>query len=209
MQRDDGKTATVDLGPQDQTAPLKIKRGTRLRVLGRIGRANNRPLLLATAVVANGKAQRIRRPAWVPLKKVSGQIEALRSIRLRGATEPQIVAEVVDEQGNRRLVVLGQQDQLAALKLKRGRRISLLARPVQTRSRRLWLAESVVVDGHEVQRRPTMPVQKAAPKPSSDKPGTKNPPAASKPQQKEPASQDSPNRKTPQGTEQEGATDKK
>jgi hypothetical protein len=189
LRRSDGKIATVALGPKDQTTGLEIKQGTRLKALGRIGRANNRPVLLATAIEADGKTQRIRRPALLPLKKVSGQIEALRSIRMRGTEQPHLVAEVADAQGERRVIVLGPQDRLKPLKLKAGRQISLLARPVQTRSRWLWLAESVVADGREVQRSP-MPAknppaaQKAGPNPSPDKPGAKIPPAISERQQK-------------------------
>jgi len=151
IEEGNGRTARVALGAADALSNLDLKEGDEIEVRGRRGHINDRVVLMARRIDANGKTVRVKQPAGHYIRRFHGRLVGHpRVTRIEGLRGDVVVAQVRLDDGARAPTLLGSQKQLDGLGLKDGDEVSLLARPGRLNGRRAMVAEEVQANGRTV-----------------------------------------------------------
>jgi hypothetical protein len=144
VQTQDGRVAKVALGPQNQLKNLNLQEGDQVAVLGKVGAINDRAMLIAYDVRANGNTIRVNRPPGVQgLRHFSGEIEKTRTAKLRNVDQKQTVARVRLDEGPTMDVILGPQSDVQRLNLQQGDEVAFLGYQARLDRRPALVAEEV------------------------------------------------------------------
>jgi hypothetical protein len=120
-------------------------------VLGKVGAINDRAMLIAYDVRANGETARVERPAGVQgLRHFSGEIEKTRTAKLRNVDQKQTVARIQLDEGPTMDVILGPQADVQKLNLRQGDQVAFLGYQARLDRRPALVAEEVAAHGEVV-----------------------------------------------------------
>lgn len=146
-----GRTVVVDLGPSNRVNQLNLSRGDRIQAQGQVSMVNQRPVLMSEQVRANNQTIRLETPQGSRTKRLEGTITRTATRRLRGQNQPAHVIALVElETGQKVPVDLGRQSDLQDVSISEGKDITLLARSAKIGDRTILVAESMGIDGHQV-----------------------------------------------------------
>jgi hypothetical protein len=152
VQTQDGRVAKVALGPQNQLKDLNLQEGDQVTVLGKVGAINDRAMLIAYDVRANGNTIRVNRPPGVQgLRHFSGEIEKTRTAKLRNVDQKQTVARVRLDEGPTIDVILGPQSDVQRLNLQQGDEVAFLGYQARLDRRPALVAEEVAAHNQIVE----------------------------------------------------------
>lgn len=151
VQTQEGRVAKVALGPKNQLEKLNLQEGDPVTVLGQVGAINDRAMLIARDVQANGDTVRVERPpAAQGLRHFSGEIEKTRTAKLRNVDQKQTVARVRLNEGPTLDVILGPQEDMEKLNLRQGDQVAFLGYKARLDRRPALVAEEVAAHGEVV-----------------------------------------------------------
>lgn len=125
-----GKTARVYLGSADYLRKIDLQEGDRIQVQGHRGKVNDKGVLIASKVSANGSQNKIRPARRGNLEKLSGQITRVKTAAFKNSGVPdQVFARIKLEENVNTVVNLGPVDQLQDTDPKKweGKEVTLLA----------------------------------------------------------------------------------
>ncbi len=146
-----GRTVVVDLGPSNRVNQLDLSRGDRIQAQGQVSMVNQRPVLMSEQVRANNQTIRLETPKGSQTKRLEGTITKTATRRLRGQNQPAHVIALVElETGQKVPVDLGRKSDLQDVSISEGKDITLLARSAKIGNRTILVAESMGIDGHQV-----------------------------------------------------------
>lgn len=149
-----GKRIVVDLADSAQHKGMKVQKGASLQVEGTVVNMRGTPVLIASRVTADGKSAELKRdkPSQQrrpKVKQVSGKIEKIREVGVKGADAKHQVAVV--QVGQRKLYAdLGPKDQLEQLDLKAGTQVRLKGVAVRMKGRTILLAQNIRANDRSV-----------------------------------------------------------
>ena len=121
MHTEKDKTVSVVLGRRKDLEELDLTKGNIVTVEGEQHRLNNRPVLFAHTVSAEGKTVNVTPPESQNLQRVRGTIESLSRRRFRGREGEFLVANVDLVNGNTKMINLGPSSKLDNLNLQERR----------------------------------------------------------------------------------------
>ena len=150
IKTDRGTTAKVDFGAAEQIKDLNLKEGGRVEVEGRRGRINDKAMLLATKITAEGKTVQVNRPRPAGLRRVKGEVTDLKTVQFRGREGKSVIADMKLVSGREVTANLGSEEALKPLDLKKGATASLIARPGSINDRPALVATRVYAGGETV-----------------------------------------------------------
>lgn len=150
LKTDEGRTAKVAFGPQDQLDNLELEEGDRVTVQGKVGRINDRTMLMAYRVQSDGRTVRVERPRGEGLQRFQGEVLGTRSAQLRDVDREQLVARIRLDEGRTLEAILGPRSQLEKLDLQVGDQVAMLAHRARLNQQRALVAEQVSADGRVV-----------------------------------------------------------
>lgn len=143
----DGRTARVFLGDKSQLSSLDLQDGDNITIVGVPGRVNDRWMLVARQITANGESislnQRQQQQSNSGLKRVSGRITDTRKAKFRGHDEQFMVVQIQTDQGDSVIANLGPLSRLQSLDLQNGDAVTVLARRGSVNGETAWIAEQV------------------------------------------------------------------
>lgn len=84
LQTQQGERLVVDLGNKQHLQGLSLQQGMQLQAQGRPVRIGDRPVLLAERITVNGQTQRIQRPERSQARQITGQIQNMKEVNIRG-----------------------------------------------------------------------------------------------------------------------------
>ncbi len=126
MHTEKDKTVSVVLGPQKDLKDLDLTKGNVVTVEGEQHRLNNKPVLFAHTVSAQGKTVNVTPPESQNLQRVRGKIAELNRRHFRGREGEFLVAKVDLVNGNTKMINLGPASKLEKLNLKKGDEVRVL-----------------------------------------------------------------------------------
>ncbi len=179
LKTSEGRLIPVDLGPSEQLKEISLHKGASLEAHGKVLRVGDRPVFFAQQLAVNGTSMTIQRQQALPSAKpsssagtrtggfasvsdeiVSGKVLKLKSVRVQPPateegsevqTQSHQVALLQTELGRDVVVDLGPKARLdRSLKIQRGQRISVSAKPVRIGDRLVLLADRVRSKGKTV-----------------------------------------------------------
>ncbi|MEZ6114303.1 MAG: hypothetical protein R3C99_25320 [Pirellulaceae bacterium] len=143
----DGRTARIFLGDKSQLSSLNLQDGDNITIIGVPGRVNDRWMLVARKITANGESislnQQQQQQSNAGLKRVSGQITDTRKAKFRGHDEQFMVVQIQTDQGDSVIANLGPVSRLESLDLQNGDAVTVLARQGSVNGETAWIAEQV------------------------------------------------------------------
>ncbi len=155
VRTDEGRTAKVLLGKQQQLSGFDLSNGDRIEVEGRRGRINDQPVLVANKLKAGGKAMQIEiERKNQPVRQFKGDIVRTRTTRFQGHDSSFLVAEMRCEDGSSRLVNLGPKEKFADVDVKQAEEVCVLAATGKIDGKKALIAEEVSVDGETIKIKP-------------------------------------------------------
>lgn len=143
IETEQGRMATVCLGPQKQLNKLDLAEGDQITVEGVRGRVNDRTVLLARKVSSGDQQVDVQMPDARRLKRVRGEIVSKRNAKFRNQDEQHIVAKVRLISGKQETVNLGPKSKVEKLQLSQGDDVSLLVRPGRVNGQSALIAEQI------------------------------------------------------------------
>ena len=146
LKTEEGRTATVCLGPQKQLSRLNLNEGDQVTIEGVRSRIDDKDVVLARRVTANGDSitnQLPRREQW---QQLAGEIRSLRKIRGQGRDQQHLVAEIRAD-GRTRSIDLGPENELQPLDLREGDQVTVFARQGRIGDRSLLIAQKIRAEG--------------------------------------------------------------
>jgi hypothetical protein len=149
-----GRTVVVDLGPTNQVARLQVYRGDLVEVRGTPARVNQRQVVMASEVRANNQRITVQRPRGSQNVRLEGRILQTATRNLEGPSQPAHVVGLVRlENGQRVPVDFGRREDLAnrGIQVRSGQDITLLARTLRIGNHRILAAQSISIDGRQVE----------------------------------------------------------
>ncbi len=155
VRTDEGRTAKVLLGKQQQLSGFDLSDGDRIEVEGRRGRINDQPVLVASKVKAGGKAMQVEIDRMnQPVRQFKGEIVRTQTTRFQGHDKPFVVAEMRCQDGSSKLVNLGPKDKFADVDVKQAEEVCVLAAMGRIDGKKALIAEEVSVDGETIKIKP-------------------------------------------------------
>ncbi|MFC4174288.1 hypothetical protein ACFOYU_19940 [Microvirga sp. GCM10011540] len=150
MQTRSGRAILVDLGPVSGLRNIPIRRNDMIRVSGFPGRVGNRLVFFVTDVQAGNQRAQVQRPGSgsqqqqmrPEYRQVRGNVIRTRQVNVRGHNQPNLVALVQTQGGQRVLVDLGSAQSMDA-NLQHGQQITARGREVRVGDRVVLLAHQV------------------------------------------------------------------
>lgn len=146
MQTRNGRTILADLGPVSGLRTVPVRQNDVITVSGFPGRVGNRLVFFATDVQAGNARAQIQRPGVSKqeqvrpeYRQVRGNIVRSRQVKVRGMSQPNVLALVQTQGGQRVLVDLGSAQAMRA-NLQNGQPITVRGREVRLGDRVLLLA---------------------------------------------------------------------
>jgi hypothetical protein len=149
----DGRIARVDLGPVENLMDLGLRHGDRITVHGARGTINDKGILMAHRIEADGRTVSVGWPNDRHLSRYSGEVLGVRTASFRNTTVPeQVFARVLLDQGGVTTVNLGPRDMLRNMSPEelRGKQIAFLAHPARIGNTVALVADEVRIDGRTV-----------------------------------------------------------
>lgn len=151
IETDEGRTATVCLGPQKQLSRLNLSEGDKVTIEGVRGRVNDRSVLLARKVTSDGQAVNVQMSDDRKLKRVKGEVLSKRTAKFRNQDEQHVVAKVRLISGTQETVNLGPKSKVDQLDLQEGDDVALLVRPGRVNGQPAMIAEQVSANDQTVE----------------------------------------------------------
>ncbi len=146
-----GRTVVVNLGPSNRVNQLNLSQGDRIQAQGVVSMVNQRPVLMSNQVRANNQTIRLETPQGSQKKRLEGTITKTATRRLRGQNQPaHVIAQIELETGQQVPVDLGRKSDLQDVSISEGKDITLLARSAKIGDRTILVAESIGIDGHQL-----------------------------------------------------------
>lgn len=150
-----GRTAKVLLGREDQLSKLKLREDDQVQIRGRNGRINDQPVLVAIEVSSGDQRVRVQPKRMNrPLRQVQGEVLRTRTAQFRGHDEPFVVAEMRTREGQQTLVNLGPKSKLGNVNFSEADQVRLLAAPGKVNGQNALIAEQINVDGRTIKIKP-------------------------------------------------------
>ncbi len=143
MHTERDKTVPVVLGTRKDLKELDLTKGNIVTVEGEQHRLNNRPVLFAHKVSAEGKTVDVTPPESQNLHRVRGTIERVDRRRFRGREGEFLVAHVELVNGNTKIINLGPGSKLDSLNLKKGDEVRVLGHPGRINNEPALIASEV------------------------------------------------------------------
>lgn len=140
---EDNKTARVVLGMKEDLKGLNLSEGNVVTVKGERHQINNKPVLFARTVSAQGKTVKVSPAKSQNELRVRGTIESLVKREFRRRDDEFLVAQVDLVNGRTRTVILGPSDKLKPLNLEEGDEIRVMARNGRINDRPVLVASEV------------------------------------------------------------------
>lgn len=138
----DGRTAKVDLGPEKKISDFNLKKGDRVKVWGTQGTINEKQMMIAHRIEADGRRISINRPQDRNLRDFAGTILATRKSTFGDRGPEHLMARIRMDDGTTTIVNLGPEQELRnRLNIEKGKTFSMLARPVNIDGKRALVAE--------------------------------------------------------------------
>lgn len=153
IQLQSGRSALVNLGPKKTIEDLKVQTGDTVRVTGRRGAINGRPVLMAQSVEVDGRNIRVSRQesrsstSRRQQTSFTGRVEDTHRISLRGEQKEHNLVRITTTDGQSHIVNLGPDKRLTDLNARQGDRIRVEGRRGKIDGRSVVMATSVSVDG--------------------------------------------------------------
>lgn len=175
IRTDAGHTFVVDLGTTENLQGINLSTGQEISVVGRSGRLNQRPILIADTLHAGpGQVVSIaRRPIQPGMQMqesvrvgqalesaprgpqgqvmLSGHIIGLQDVQLRGMPEPHTIAKIRTMEGQTALIDLGPQSEVADLQLQKNDFVSASGSVGRINNQQVLIAD-VVADVELINR---------------------------------------------------------
>lgn len=150
VETNDGQRVAVVLGTPQQMRSLDLQQGDSVRFRTYKGSIDNRRVLVADQVTANGQTQQLRQQRAEDLMRIQGTIVDTRTTTLQnrqGNGEEKLLLKVRNQNGQTRCVLLGPTSRINADRYQRGETISVLAAPTRVNGKHAFAARQVNYDG--------------------------------------------------------------
>ncbi|REK12683.1 MAG: hypothetical protein DWQ37_11405 [Planctomycetota bacterium] len=145
-----GQKQPVDLGRVSRVERLDLREGDRVTVVGTPARINDRSILAARRIEANGESVTLGREQDRGVKRVQGAVMNLRTARLRNLNAPFLVARLQLNGGRNQTVILGPKEKLRNLDIQTGDDLQMLVRRGTLNDQPALIAEQVRTNGQTV-----------------------------------------------------------
>lgn len=144
LSTDQGQTIPVDFGTESDVEAIGgISDGDEITVVGRVARVNDRRVMRASRVQSGGESASIEHSSDQDLKRVRGQISALRTARFKGYDNPFRVARVDLNGGRSEVTILGPVDRLDDIDLQAGDEVQMLVRRGRYNGKPVLVADQI------------------------------------------------------------------
>lgn len=143
-------TERVCLGPKSKISKLNLSEGDEVSIKAERHRVNNRPILMATHVEADGQSVKIERMKSDKANRVRGTIESLNRRSFRGRDGQFVVGDVELQSGRMTSVIFGPESKLERLDLQEGDEIRVMAREGRLNGETALVAAEIHANGETV-----------------------------------------------------------
>ena len=144
VKTDNGQTIPVDFGTAADLESIDgISDGDDVTVMGRVARVNDRQVMRAYEVQSGNQSASIKHSHDRDLKRVRGEVTALRTARFKNHDRPFKVAQVELNGGRSEVAILGPVDRLGDLDLQQGDKVQMLVRRGRYNGRSVLVADQI------------------------------------------------------------------
>lgn len=155
VRTDEGRTARILLGTQQQLSRLDLQPGDRISVRGRVGRVNDRSLLVANQVRSGDQQVRVEfKQGQRPLRQYRGNVTETRTAQFRGHDGEFLIGRMQREGGGSDVVNLGPKNKFSGVDVKNAEEVCILASKGRINGREALIAEEVSIDGETFKVKP-------------------------------------------------------
>ncbi len=127
LENSQGQTANVCLGPKQKMSKLNLEKGDTISAEGVVTRRDDKLVLLAAKVSANGETithKLVKRPS---IKRLEGKLTSVKEAKSKSDNSTFLVVQVETDNGTEQ-VHLGPKNQLSSLDLSKGDNVNMLVR---------------------------------------------------------------------------------
>ncbi|MEQ8846899.1 hypothetical protein [Botrimarina sp.] len=142
IKTDSGKSVRAYVGSPDKARRLDLREGDKVTVEGVKARINDKKVLLAHKVKANGESITNKMPRPERWTRKRGEVRDVRTAGGDDRGERHLVVELKGDDGTC-TVDLGPEDALGGLDLQRGDRVAVLAREGKIGGQKMYIAQKV------------------------------------------------------------------
>ncbi|GEM_PF-6132652 len=154
IRTDENRSAKVVLGKQSDLESLDLREGGQITVKGFKGRLNDKSMLLASTISADGSDVKVGLGPSRGAKRVRGEILSTRTTKFKGHEQPFVVGQVKLQSGKTASVNLGPQSKLKELGLKQGDKVRMLVRPARLNGKASMVADQIYAKGKRINLTP-------------------------------------------------------
>ncbi|MES4785068.1 MAG: hypothetical protein C4294_03815 [Nitrospiraceae bacterium] len=159
---EEGRRIIADLGPTKNLKDVQIATGDQISVMGPVVRISDRRILLAKKLRADGQTIRIRREVpsmrergrelqLMQAKQVTGQIEKVAQLKVRGTDKKHTVVRLKTDEGRRIIADLGNPKDLRDIQVKSGQQMTLQGPMIHLSGKPVIIAEQISTDSMTAQ----------------------------------------------------------
>ena len=112
IKTDKGENIRADLGPKAGLSDLNLKEGQTVSVQGTVGTINDRPVLMADKVTADGKSAQVRLPEGLGHSRIHAQVLSTRTTNFKRQDGEHMIAHLRLLDGQQVDALLGPKDKL-------------------------------------------------------------------------------------------------
>lgn len=150
VRKDNNMSAKVVLGPKSQVDSWGLAEGDEIKVSGRKGRVNDRPILLASKVTWGNKTKQVDLPSSRNRKRVQAELVSMRTTEFKGHDGQFVIAEIQSQSGKKCEVNLGAKSKVNQLNLREGDQLKLIVRPAKVNGKPGMVADQIMANGKDV-----------------------------------------------------------
>ncbi len=162
-----GDSQVISLGSRVDLAELDLQKGDSIKVSGRQTRIDNRDILIAHQIKADGRSLTIsekNRPEFGQQVSIEGTVRDYERTNLGGnSRDESLIVRLEMKEGKNCVVDLGQGTTLQDLDLEKGSKVRIEGEKTQVQGKSLIVARKIRVDGDKTQLRDEKPERDAAP----------------------------------------------
>ena len=150
-----GRRIIADLGPSKDLRDLELRSGDWITVRGPVVRVNDRRVLFAQQIQADGQTIRIKRqessqqsqPTRHESQQVSGQVQDVKELKVKGMEKKHQVVRLKTQDGRQIIADLGAKKELRDLSIKSGQQLTVQGPMFRVSGKPFLIAEQVSTDG--------------------------------------------------------------
>jgi hypothetical protein len=149
VRNNEGRTARVLLGKQEDLSRLDLQSGDRVQVEGVRAKLNNDTVLHATRITSGDRTVR-NEPPQQKTRRIQGEVVSKQTKTFGNKDGEFVMATIRTDEGRNQKVLLGRKDRLEQLDLQQGDQVKVTAAPCKINDQQALAAKQISTDGRTV-----------------------------------------------------------